>query len=127
MTPRSRVGRVPFLAAAFAALTLAACSSAEIARYHRFTDDSYLQREEPAVIIPGPPRDLSNDGYVLLGHVEVRQPVRECDGPRCWDYTHERNGRQSAPNATPVPDVPPGWPSPCARCAGSAFPLTLIN
>lgn len=97
MVTPSRPARFRALAAVpVAAVLLGACSSAEVSRFHRFSDDTYLQRGEPARILPGAPRDLSDEGYVLLGHVEVQQPVRTCEETRCWEYTHERSGRDSA-------------------------------
>jgi hypothetical protein len=79
-----------------AALLLSACAGAEKVRYHRFTGDEFSARDQRAEILPGPPRDLSDEGYVLLGHVEVLQPLRECEGTNCFEFTHELPARDRA-------------------------------
>jgi len=99
MTPLGTSGagsrRVALLLAG-AALALGACGRSEVARFHRFTELPYRARPEASQVLPGSPRDLSDEGYVLLGHIEVRQPVRECENTRCREYTHERSPRDTA-------------------------------
>jgi hypothetical protein len=81
------------------ALVLGGCTSVRQAVFTPLTDTRYPPRAESAAVAEEPAEALPDRGYVLVGIVEARAPVRVCAVDGCVPADHPPDPTASARNA----------------------------
>lgn len=81
------------------AVLSAGCTSTRHAEFTPLTSTRYAPREDPATVFPAQAEALPDKGYVLVGIVEARAPVRVCADGGCVQADLPPDTRQAARKA----------------------------